>query len=247
MTFRDCIKEFRRVPASELVVNEANWRTHSTTQADALRSVMSEVGVAGACLAFTNEDGRLELIDGHLRKDVLAGHDVPVLVLDLKRGEADKLLAFYDAVNGMAGRDDGKVHELLTALVLDDSGAKKLQSDLLDLLVLPLDQTGGEEIPAGDAARLPLLPHEHYDYVVVLARTTRQWGNLCDALGLEPVQYRRTKIGVGRAIDAEKLLTLLSRDQDGNGPVRDPQPEADAQHAEAPEPRTKRPRGGRRK
>lgn len=44
MKIRDRIVELVRVPASELVPNPKNWRTHPTAQADALKGVLAEVG-----------------------------------------------------------------------------------------------------------------------------------------------------------------------------------------------------------
>src|SRR5262249_19617649 len=95
---RDRIKEFRRVPARDLVANAKNWRRHPEAQRKALRAVLEEIGFAGAALAREDEHGRLILIDGHLRADELSDDEtpVPVLVLDVNEGEADKLLATYD-------------------------------------------------------------------------------------------------------------------------------------------------------
>ena len=46
MQIRDRIKELRRVPASELLPNPKNWRTHPVAQQDALRGVLAEIGRA---------------------------------------------------------------------------------------------------------------------------------------------------------------------------------------------------------
>src|SRR5688500_12541179 len=67
---RDRIKDFRRVPASELLPNPKNWRLHPKPQQDAMRGVLAEIGYADALLARELPDGSLELIDGHLRRDV---------------------------------------------------------------------------------------------------------------------------------------------------------------------------------
>lgn len=44
---RDRVKEFRRIPANELIPNPKNWRTHPEDQRKALRGVLAEVGFAG--------------------------------------------------------------------------------------------------------------------------------------------------------------------------------------------------------
>jgi ParB-like nuclease domain len=105
---RDRIKELRRVPASELVANEKNFRKHPLAQRQALRGLLKEVGMADALLARELPDGRLKIVDGHLRKDELKTAIVPVLILDVSEEEADKLLASLDPLAAMAETDDRK-------------------------------------------------------------------------------------------------------------------------------------------
>ena len=57
MQIRDRIKELRRVPASELLPNPKNWRTHPVAQQDALRGVLAEVGYADALIARETPEG----------------------------------------------------------------------------------------------------------------------------------------------------------------------------------------------
>lgn len=127
MKLRDRIKELRRVPASELLPNPKNWRTHPAEQADAMRGVLAEVGIADAVLARETEHG-LMLIDGHLRADVAPGSIWPVLVLDVTEEEADKLLATLDPLAGMAEVDEAKLGKLLASI---DTESEALQG-LLD-------------------------------------------------------------------------------------------------------------------
>jgi len=69
MQIRDRIKELRRVRAKDLLPNPRNWRVHPKVQAAALRGLLAEVGYAGALLARELPDGKLQLIDGHLRAE----------------------------------------------------------------------------------------------------------------------------------------------------------------------------------
>jgi hypothetical protein len=64
-----------------------------------------------------------------------------------------------------------------------------------------------------------LKPHEHYDYVLVLAKNTREWNRLMEVLELPYVTRRMGKIGVGRAILASELLRILET-KDGNAADR---------------------------
>jgi len=74
---RDRIRELRRVHARDLLPNPKNWRRHPKAQAEALRDLLAEVGCADALLARELPDGRLMLIDGHLRKDTTPDAVVP--------------------------------------------------------------------------------------------------------------------------------------------------------------------------
>ena len=113
MNIRNRVKELRMVPASQLQPNPKNWRTHPEGQANALRGILAEVGIAGAVLAYETPEGGLKLIDGHLRAETLGNADVPVLVLDVNEAEADKLLATIDPLGAMAEADADKLRELL--------------------------------------------------------------------------------------------------------------------------------------
>jgi len=96
------IKSMKTVRAGDLVPHPKNWRTHPTAQAEALRGLLAEVGFAGAILTRTLPDGKLQIIDGHLRAETLPDMKVPVLVTDLTEAEADKLLATLDPMAAMA-------------------------------------------------------------------------------------------------------------------------------------------------
>ena len=112
MSIKNRIQEFRVVPKSMLMPNPKNWRTHPEAQRAALRGVLAEVGIADAVIARELPDGRLMLVDGHLRLEELPD-DVPTLVLDVNEAEADKLLASMDPLAAMAEADAAKLDELL--------------------------------------------------------------------------------------------------------------------------------------
>jgi hypothetical protein len=124
MNIRNRVKSLRMVPASDLRPNPKNWRTHPKAQADALRGVLAEVGLADACLARELPDGSLMLIDGHLRAETLGDGEVPVLILDVTEAEADKILATLDPLAAMADSDAAKLDELLRGV---NTGSESLQ------------------------------------------------------------------------------------------------------------------------
>lgn len=113
MQIKDRIKELRRVRAGDLVPHPKNWRTHPQAQQDALRGVLAEVGYCDALLARELPDGKLQLIDGHLRAETTPDMEVPVLILDVNEDEADLLLTTFDPLAAMAEANQQALGELL--------------------------------------------------------------------------------------------------------------------------------------
>lgn len=115
---RDRIVDLRRVPASELIPNPANWRTHPEAQAAALRGVLAEIGYADALIARETPAG-LMLLDGHLRAETTPDQVVPVLVVDLNDDEAALLLATLDPLGAMANANTAALETLLAGIATD--------------------------------------------------------------------------------------------------------------------------------
>ena len=125
---RDRIKELRRVKASLLVPNPKNWRIHGKQQAAALKGLLSEVGYADALLARELPDGRLMLIDGHLRAETTPLQEVPVLILDVTEAEADKILLTLDPLAGMAEANQTAIEQLLATVTTESEAVGALLS-----------------------------------------------------------------------------------------------------------------------
>ena len=142
MQIRNRIKELRQVKASELLPNPRNWRTHPSAQVEALKGVLAEIGYADALIAYETDEG-LMLIDGHLRAETTPDMEVPVLVTDLDEGEAGMLLATLDPLAAMAGKNEGRLTELLATVSSSNDMVNNLLSTLTDSLlsVNPYAQT----------------------------------------------------------------------------------------------------------
>jgi hypothetical protein len=80
---RNRIKSHRRVRAGDLIPHEWNFRLHPELQKAALHAIYQEVGFARSLLAYELPDGRLKLIDGHLRRDLDPDMEVDVEILDV--------------------------------------------------------------------------------------------------------------------------------------------------------------------
>jgi len=146
MTMKDRVKELRRVPASELRANRKNWRRHPPSQEAALRGVLEDIGFADAVIARETDDG-LELIDGHLRQEVMGDQVVPVLIVDVTEEEADKMLLTYDPLAMMAHADQDQLLQLLR----DTQFESQAVNDMLEAVA------NGERLPMPDLTEYPTL------------------------------------------------------------------------------------------
>lgn len=126
MNIRDRIKEFRVASSSDIVPNPKNWRQHPDDQKDAMAGILEHIGFAGAALAREVEDGKLMLIDGHLRHQIAEGGELPVLVLDVTEAEADKLLLTIDPMKEMADADAIALEDLFAKIQTSNEAVAKL-------------------------------------------------------------------------------------------------------------------------
>src|SRR5882672_164635 len=205
--FRDRIIELRRVKASELLDNPKNWRRHPDEQTGAMTSIMERIGVAGAAVGRL-VGGKIELLDGHLRKSIAGDELVPVLITDLNDEEARIFLATYDPLSDLAIADAEALHALLKESEgIDDAFMRKLMADIEADIAEEVKVTG---VDKKDVEGMALNPHEHYDFLVVMAQTTHEWNVLCDRLGLKP-EARRGGMGTARAIRATRILEKLKQ------------------------------------
>lgn len=109
---RNRIKGHRRVRAGDLVPHEWNFRIHPEAQQAALNAIYQEVGFARSLLTYELPDGRLKLIDGHLRRDLDPDMEVEVEILDVDDAEARQLLLSIDPLAALA-ETQMQLHERL--------------------------------------------------------------------------------------------------------------------------------------
>lgn len=141
---------------ADLAENPANWRTHPTSQVNALTAAISEVGWAGACLY--NERTK-RLIDGHARKKVAVEQGterIPVLVGNWTDEQEKKILATLDPLAAMAEADKDKLEALLKEVATDDESLNGMLRGLavdagLPDPALPEAGGGGDEFDATPA------------------------------------------------------------------------------------------------
>ena len=118
-----------------MLPNPKNWRRHPKAQSAALRGLLAEIGYADALLARELPDGRLMLIDGHLRAETTPDAVVPVLILDVSDAEADKILMTLDPLAALAEPDTERIKALLQTVRTDSQAVEEL-----------LRRTAGEQV-----------------------------------------------------------------------------------------------------
>jgi hypothetical protein len=118
---RNRIKEHRTVRVGDLVPHELNPRNHPAEQREALEALLGEVGFARSLLAYELPDGRLKLIDGHLRQGTLDPDErITVEVLDVSDDEARKLLLSIDPLAQLAEYDSRALDALRRTVESDN-------------------------------------------------------------------------------------------------------------------------------
>lgn len=123
---RNRIVEHVRVRAGDLAPHELNPREHSEAQRRALGLLYEEIGFARSLLAYRLSDGRLKLIDGHLRQQMDPEMVVDVEVLDVTDAEARALLLAIDPLAQLAGYDAETLTELRGIVEADSAAVASL-------------------------------------------------------------------------------------------------------------------------
>ena len=127
---RNRIARHVRVRAGDLVPHELNPRVHSDAQKRALEMLYDEIGFARSLLAYPLADGRLKLIDGHLRAAMSPDQEVEVEVLDVSDAEARALLLAIDPLAQLAGYDAATLDQLRGLVEADSAAIKSLWQTL---------------------------------------------------------------------------------------------------------------------
>ena len=118
---RNRIIGHQQVRACDLIPHELNPRIHNQAQRDALNAIYHEIGYARSVLAYQLPDGRLKLIDGHLRTSEHAPDDlIDVEVLDVTDAEARKLLLTIDPLASLANYSDDTLLKIRDITIADN-------------------------------------------------------------------------------------------------------------------------------
>ena len=220
---RNRIAEIVVMKGAELVPCPENWRAHTNQQRDVLRAILDEVGQADVLKGWRRPDGRVQLIDGHLRAEEFPDTDWQVAILDVDDKEAAYILGTMDSVGAMAEADAVMLSALMDSIETDSAAVQ----EMLDGLAGAAETDGGEgETEAMDETLLDqavqLRPSR--EYAVIMCDGEEEWERLKRALALEPVRkggYKRGSpfdtVAMQRVVPAKKLFDLMEGEADAGG------------------------------
>lgn len=160
---RDRIRELRRVKAADLVPHPMNMQVHPEDQRRATEGMLKELGYADALIARELPGGMLQILDGHLRREITPEVEVPVLLVDLDDAEAELFLATHDPLTRMAEIDPQLQLDLLRTAEPADADARHLIDTMLSAArVAPAEEAKGAEDPHAEES-LPNFYHVMID------------------------------------------------------------------------------------
>ena len=160
-SIRNRIVRHVRMRAGDLVPHPLNPRRHPDAQRRALEALYAEVGFARSLLAYERPDGRLQLLDGHLRQRLTPEMEVDVEVLDVNEEEARKLLLSLDPLASLAEQDSVVLEELRQQTTTQNDALANLWAS-----IAAAEQTAQEQASSGQEPRLPARTTEQYFVLV---------------------------------------------------------------------------------
>jgi hypothetical protein len=176
---RNRIKSHRKVRAADLVPHEWNFRAHPDHQKAALAAIYKEVGFARSLLAYELPDGRLKLIDGHLRRDLDPDMLVDVEVLDVTEDEARALLLTIDPLAALAQAQE-QIHQRLQEITpTNDPDLQALWQAQADQLLDPAPTVNIKDL--ADQFLVLVTCRDEKEQLALLGRLTEE-GRECKAL-----------------------------------------------------------------
>jgi len=131
MDIRNRIMAHVTVRAGDLVPHPNNWRRHPPNQRRALEDSLAELGDIRSLLGYRLPDGRVQLIDGHLRRDLDPDRMVTVELVDLSEEEAAKALLTLDPLAALAETDARAVLALAAPLQTESQALRGLWQALV--------------------------------------------------------------------------------------------------------------------
>ena len=182
---RNRIKAHRRVRAGDLIPHELNFRVHTESQRAALDALYRDIGFARSLLAYEMRDGKLKLIDGHLRRDLDPYMEVDVEILDVNDEEARALLLSMDPLAELALRQDQIHHRLMELTPTDSLDLQLLWQETRSRIDSALQEKPAKKLPPRielESQYLVLVTCKDEKHQLELLERFKQEGLACKAV-----------------------------------------------------------------
>jgi len=204
----------RLAPIGELRPHPKNPNQHSETQIAMLADLIMTVGWRFPIVVSKRSD---YIIAGHARLAAAQRLNLEVVPVDYQdfASEQEEMIQLLadNKIPELAVRDTDLEREVMARLLADNTSTVMLgylPKELDALMKVKEKQEGLEHqtIPA-----MELMPHEHYDYIVLMFRHDYDWTHALQSLGITDVDFsvvkQKKKIGLGRIIDGTRILSRL--------------------------------------
>lgn len=122
--------------AADLKDNPRNWRRHPPAQAQALKELLEDPEVGWAGVLLYNERTQ-QLIDGHLRKEIIVDGKVPVVIGSWSEEGERRILATLDPIAYMAEHDHGMLTSLIESTTFQSAAVNALIAGLVKTEPVP--------------------------------------------------------------------------------------------------------------
>lgn len=211
MAPRNRVKELIFATNDELEPNPNNPRVHDQRQREVLAESLNKFGITDAVLGYRRPNGKIRLIDGHMRREEIVGQKIPILLLDIESDEeADQILAVHDPIGDLAMFDDKKFKELVEKADIHDGALAAMLAQVETVIAEEEKKGTGTKKP--DLGRYPIAPvfSEKYDYAVIVCKTVVEFAWLQTFLKMvRQKSYKSSSIGWGRAIFCTQFMELI--------------------------------------
>jgi hypothetical protein len=156
--FKDRIIGFERIEPSKIIPHHMNHKEHSEEQRARFRSIMKEIGFAGAIIVRKHK-GKFQLIGGHMRHSEMK-QPIPALILDVTEKEGTEILTMLDAIADMADTNDEAMQLLTQSISSADAEFQETLALLCPTTKLPQFDGGGLYNPLDEELSVPAPPLE---------------------------------------------------------------------------------------
>jgi hypothetical protein len=204
----------RLAPIGELRPHPKNPNQHSETQIAMLADLIMTVGWRFPIVVSKRCN---YIIAGHARLQAaqrLNLEQVPVDYQDFQ-DEAQEMIQLLadNKIPELASRDADIEREVMAKLLADNASTVMMGYLPKELDALMKVKEKQEDLEHQTIPAMELMPHEHYDYIVLMFKHDYDWTHALQLLGIEDVNYSvvktKKKIGLGRIIDGTRVLSRL--------------------------------------